>query len=303
MLQDQDRYQKVLKTFWRISTQRQVQSEFFRSTLLDILANIGNGKSQLNIIGVGSGDGKVDVEMLSQLRLKHPGLLLENEVVEPSAQRIHKFREMVADMSDLDPVKFIWNQMTDSEFEEQWRQREIKKKADFIHLLHVLYFVEDAGATISFFQSLLEKNGKLLINIVSGFQATKQVKVWGKVWAVRGMRERFPGQLVVVRTVRAAVKPHFCRPPRPVFIVNSAPSFFKQFNPLADIFSAETFGRRDWRDLLDFVTHTMFFSKTASPDLKQRILRRLRDPQCSVEKDGRILQNINQEMIILEALS
>lgn len=32
----------------------------------------------------------------------------------------------------------------------------------------MLYYVKDPGATISFFQSLLDKNGKLLIILVSG---------------------------------------------------------------------------------------------------------------------------------------
>ncbi|KAK7901400.1 hypothetical protein WMY93_018169 [Mugilogobius chulae] len=294
MLQNDDRYQTVLKTFWKFSTQHQVQREFIRSTLPDILASIGNGKSQMNIIGVGSGEGKlpkkckVDVEMLSQLRLKHPGLLLENEVVEPSAQRIHKFREMVADMSDLDPVKFIWNQMTASEFEEQWRQREIKKKADFIHLFHVLYFVEDAGATISFFQSLLEKNGKLLINIVSGKSH------YMNLWAIFH-KELRPQKLEVPFMNSTYIKKLLDK--------RGVPYQSYELQCVLDITACFTEGDETGEILLDFVTHTIFFSKTASPDLKQRILRRLRDAQCSVEKDGRILFNINQEMIILEALS
>lgn len=32
----------------------------------------------------------------------------------------------------------------------------------------MLYYVKDPGATINFFQSLLDKNGKLLIILVSG---------------------------------------------------------------------------------------------------------------------------------------
>ena len=32
----------------------------------------------------------------------------------------------------------------------------------------MLYYVKDPGATVSFFQSLLDKNGKLVIILVSG---------------------------------------------------------------------------------------------------------------------------------------
>lgn len=36
--------------------------------------------------------GEIDLEMLSQLRLKHPGVMVDNEVVEPSAQQLRSYR-------------------------------------------------------------------------------------------------------------------------------------------------------------------------------------------------------------------
>lgn len=36
--------------------------------------------------------GEIDLEMLSQLRLKHPGVTVDNEVVEPSGQQQHNYR-------------------------------------------------------------------------------------------------------------------------------------------------------------------------------------------------------------------
>lgn len=36
--------------------------------------------------------GEIDLEMLSQLRLKHPGVTVDNEVVEPSGQQLHNYR-------------------------------------------------------------------------------------------------------------------------------------------------------------------------------------------------------------------
>ncbi|KAK7901269.1 hypothetical protein WMY93_018038 [Mugilogobius chulae] len=268
MLQDDNRYQKVLKTFMRLSTLDLVRNEFIHCTLPDILNSIGNGKSLINIIGVGSGDGKVDVEILSQLRLKHPGLLLENEVVEPSAQRIHEFR---------------------GTFEEQWRQREIKKKADFIHLLHMLYFVEDPGATISFFQSLLEKNGKLLINLGAGESG------WIHLW---GMFHR------ELRPQKTHVDVPFMNMGyiKKLLDKRGVPYQSYELQCVLDITTIFTEGDETGEMLLDFLTQTMFFSKKASPDLKQRILRQLRDPQCSVEKDGRVLFNSNQALTILESL-
>lgn len=36
--------------------------------------------------------GEIDLEMLSELCLKHPGVTVDNEVVEPSAQQLHNYR-------------------------------------------------------------------------------------------------------------------------------------------------------------------------------------------------------------------
>lgn len=36
--------------------------------------------------------GDIDLEMLSELRLKHPGVTVDNDVVEPSAQQLHNYR-------------------------------------------------------------------------------------------------------------------------------------------------------------------------------------------------------------------
>lgn len=39
--------------------------------------------------------GEIDLEMLSKLRLKHPGVTVDNEVVEPSGQQLHNYRGTV----------------------------------------------------------------------------------------------------------------------------------------------------------------------------------------------------------------
>ncbi|XP_068594191.1 histamine N-methyltransferase-like [Cebidichthys violaceus] len=57
--------------------------------------------------------------------------------------------------------------MTAIEFEEHWKGKKMTKKADFIHMIQMLYYVKDPGATMSFFRSLLDKNGKLLLILVS----------------------------------------------------------------------------------------------------------------------------------------
>ncbi|KAK7926006.1 hypothetical protein WMY93_008316 [Mugilogobius chulae] len=195
--------------------------------------------------------------MLSQLRRKYPGLLLENEVVEPSKRQIHRFREKADNSSDLDPIKFIWNQMTAAEFEKQWRLKKINKKVDFVHMFHMLYYVEDPGATIDFFQSLLDKNGKLLISLVTNESGC-----------------------IILRELSTSY------------------NLLSEF----DITACFTEGDEAGELLMDFLTETVNFSKTAPSDLKHRVLKLLRDNPCSVERDGKVFLSIEQETIVLEGL-
>lgn len=36
--------------------------------------------------------GEIDLEMLSELHMKYPEVTVDNEVVEPSSQRLHNYR-------------------------------------------------------------------------------------------------------------------------------------------------------------------------------------------------------------------
>lgn len=44
---------------------------------------------------------------------------------------------LVSQQPDLDDIKFTWNKMTASEYEEHWKVKKMTKKADFIHMIQV----------------------------------------------------------------------------------------------------------------------------------------------------------------------
>ncbi|KTF93856.1 hypothetical protein cypCar_00012259 [Cyprinus carpio] len=118
-------------------------------------------------MGIGSGAGEIDLEMLAQLHLKLPHAKVINKVVEPSNDMLHKYKVRVSTTPDLDYINFTWNKMTASELEKHWQEKNPGEKMDFIHMIQMLYYVKDPEATVSFFRSLLNKDGKLLIILVS----------------------------------------------------------------------------------------------------------------------------------------
>lgn len=287
LVHDDSRYQKSFELFLERSSEHQCMRDFIHNLLPDILASIGDGKPRLNVIGVGSGAGEIDLEMLAQLRLKHPGVMVDNEVVEPSAQQLHNYRVLVSQKPELDYITFNWNKMTASEFEQQWKTKKMTKKADFIHMIQMLYYVKDPGATISFFQSLLDKKGKLLIILVSGASG------WGKLW--RTYRNQLCNTEISQCVTTGDIKS---------FLDSKGVSFQNYELPSQmDITECFTEGDEKGELLLDFLTEVLDFSTTASPALKAGVLELLRHPDCSVESNGKVIFNNNLEVIVMDQLT
>uniref|UniRef100_A0A3Q3W023 Histamine N-methyltransferase n=1 Tax=Mola mola TaxID=94237 RepID=A0A3Q3W023_MOLML len=285
---DDSRYQKSFKLFLERSTEHQCMQDFIHKLLPDILAGVGNGKSHLNVIGVGSGAGEIELEMLSGLRLKHPGVDgVDNEVVEPSAQQLHNYRVLVSQKPDLNHITFHWNKMTAAEFEEHWKVKTTCKKVDFIHMIQMLYYVKDPEATVSFFQSLLNTNGKLLIILVSGESG------WGKLWQT--YRDQLCNteisQCVTTKDIKC--------------FLDSKGMRYQSYELPSQMDITECFTEGDEKGelLLDFLTEVLNFSKTASPELKAGVMDLLRHSDCSVESDSKVMFNNNLEVIVLNQLT
>ncbi|XP_057708917.1 histamine N-methyltransferase-like [Corythoichthys intestinalis] len=285
LVYDDNRYQKAFHLFLERSSEHQCMQDFIHNILPDIVASIGKGKSHLNVIGVGSGDGRIDLEMFSELRLKHPGVTVANEVVEPSSQQLHSYKVLVSQKSDLDYITFQWNKMNASEFEEQWKLKQTPKKADFIHMIQMLYYVKDVEATVKFFRSLLDKNGKLLIILVSGESG------WGKLW--RTFRSQICACDISQCVTTADVKS----------ILDSEGVQYQSYvlPSQMDITECFTEGDESGELLLDFLTEVDHFSQTASPQLKADIMKLLQDPACSRLADGKVVFNNNLEVIVVDS--
>ncbi|XP_061580302.1 histamine N-methyltransferase isoform X2 [Cololabis saira] len=285
LVRDDDRYQRAFQLFLQRSSEHRCMQDFIHTTLPDILASIGDGKPHLNVIGVGSGAGEIDLEMLSELHKKHPGVTVDNEVVEPSSQQLHNYKVLVSrKAADLNHIRFTWNKMTASGFEEHWKLNKMTKKADFIHMIQMLYYVKDPSATIQFFQNLLNINGKLLIILVS------EKSGWGKLW--RTYRNQLCNTEISQCVTTGDIKS----------LLESKSVSYQSYELPSQMDITECFSEGDEKGelLLDFLTEVLDFSKTASPELRAGVLELLRHPDCSAASDGRIIFNNNLGVIVLD---
>ncbi|XP_052649082.1 histamine N-methyltransferase-like isoform X1 [Harpia harpyja] len=284
LLTDPARYLQSFRLFLKNSTEHQCMQEFVERQLPAVIASIGNGKSTINILSVGGGAGEIDLLILSKLQARYPGVTINNDVIEPSADQIFKYKERVAETSNLENVKFTWHEETAYEYESRMNAEKKAKKWDFIHMIQMLYYVKDIPATIRYFHSLLEAQAKLLIILVSGTSG------WETLWKKYG--SSFPLDDLCSYVSSADMKR----------ILDSAGLKYQLYELPShmDITSCFIEGNKDGELLLDFLTETCEFSKNAPPELKHQVMEDLRKPECSEKRDGKVLFNNNLSVIVIE---
>ncbi|XP_068614019.1 histamine N-methyltransferase-like [Brachionichthys hirsutus] len=282
LISDYSKYLRGHSIFLERSSQFRSVKEFIHNELR-ALNCIGNGKSHLNVIGVGSGTGIVDLEILSELHLMHPSATVAQEVVEPSTEQLEKYQALVAKTPGLDYVKFNWNKKYAEEIEDEWKEKKMTKTVDFIHMFQVLYYVKDPEATISFFRSLLNKNGKLVICILS--DASPWVKVWQAYLTGLNFKKEH----------------HFLSSGDVKRLLDSEGVSYQSYELQSQMDITECFTEGDEKGevILDFLTQVLHFSKTAPPELKAGVMELLCHPDYGTEIDGRVMFNDVTAMIII----
>ncbi|XP_056352319.1 carnosine N-methyltransferase 2-like isoform X1 [Oenanthe melanoleuca] len=280
-----EEYVEAFKSFLDHSTEHQCMDEFNKEQMPHIMAGLGPGKSTISVLGVGSGTGEQDLKMIRILQAVHPGVFIDNEIVEPNPQHVAAYKELVKQAPDLQNVSFIWHQLTSLEYEQQVKEKGTHKKFDFIHMIQMLYRVEDIPNTIKFFHSCLDHHGKLLIIILSDSSG------WASLW--RRHRDCLPatdrGHYVTCSGITAVLRALGAQ--HRVFELPSAWDITACFR------DGDALGAR----MMDFLTGTKNFLGTAPAALRRRLRDALCQPECSSTRDGRVIFSNNLSMIVVES--
>ncbi|NXK17169.1 HNMTL methyltransferase, partial [Arenaria interpres] len=282
-----EEYVEAFKTFLDHSTEHQCMDEFNKEEMPNIVAGtifrphhpLHTGFSQR------STQGEQDLKMIRILQAAHPGVFIDNEIIEPNPQHVAAYKELVNQAPDLQNVSFIWHQLTSSEYEQEVKERGTHKKFDFIHMIQMLYRVEDIHNTIKFFHSCLDHHGKLLIIILSDSSG------WASLW--KNHRHCLPstdsGHYVTSSGITDVLKRLGVE-----YRVYEFPSGW-------DITECFIEGDPVGGHMMDFLTGTKNFLGTAPPGLRRQLQEALCQPECSSKKDGRIIFSNNLSMIVVES--
>ncbi|XP_029573195.1 histamine N-methyltransferase-like [Salmo trutta] len=155
-----------------------------------------------------------------------------------------------------------------------------------LYSIQMLYYVKDPGATVTFYQSLLDRNGKLLIILVSDESG------WGKLW--RTFRTQLCNTEISQSVTTGDIKAY----------LDSKTTSYQSYKLPSQMDITECFTEGDQRGelLLDFLTQVLDFSATAPPELKRGVLDLLMTPDYSKEVDGRVIFNNTLEVLVVDPL-
>ncbi|XP_077437172.1 histamine N-methyltransferase-like [Vanacampus margaritifer] len=242
---------------------------------------IATDKSNLAVLGVGSGGGELDVQMLSILQSVCPTLPISADVVEGSTELVANFKALVAKTDNLEKIPFTWHVMLSEDYKKQVKD---VKKYDFIHMIQMIYYVDNLTETIKFYHSCLNKNGRLMI-IVGAAGGSYDI-LW-KAYSKELCNEtitpyRSSGDILAsVKTLGLKYEEH-CS--------SYTLDITECFDP-----NSET-GQR----LLCFMTATDDFSRSFTPQIRADMLNFLRT-KCSTEKEGKVYFNVCLGYIFVHA--
>ncbi|KAM4609335.1 histamine N-methyltransferase A-like isoform 1-T4 [Polymixia lowei] len=278
------RYVQGFQFYLKHSGEHKAILKFIDNAMPGEFKRIGAGKHNLDVLGVGSGGGEMDVQILSVLQSAFPAVPISADTVEPSTELTDTFKALVAKTPNLQKIPFAWHTMTCQEYEKQVREKGKTKGFDFIHMIQMLYYVSDYAGTMKFFHSLLKNNGKLLIVHEAANSG------WDILW--KTYRKELCTKTISDYLSAGDIKVH----------LNSLGLRYEEHALPNTIDISDCFiqGSQMGELLLDFMTEQEHFHKSLTPELRAGILDLLRN-KCSTEKDGRILFDCTLSCILVYA--
>jgi SAM-dependent methyltransferase len=146
---DSDGYLAAHRAFRKCSNQQvQILEWVDRSGLLDLA---GGSPS---VLGVGSGRGDVDLEMIRRL---HDQGGVAYDAIDPSRAALEQFSERCHEQLPSGAAARVWFQQSNFEDFEPGR------RYDVIHFIHTMYSISDIGTAAAKGYRLLEDDGRLVI--------------------------------------------------------------------------------------------------------------------------------------------
>ncbi|XP_076015199.1 histamine N-methyltransferase-like [Genypterus blacodes] len=278
------RYVQGFQYFLEHSGEHNAILQYLEKVLPDEFKRVGAGERQMDVLGVGSGGGELDAQILTLLQSTLPDVSIAADVVEPSTELMGQFKALVSKTPNLKKIPFVWHSVTTEDYKTEASAKGDMKKYDFIHMIQMLYYVDGCAETLKFFHSLLKKNGKLMIIHEQADGGWDNLwKSYKKVLCTKSISDYISSGDIVSHLKGLGLK----------YEEHPIPNSF-------DITDCFTEGDETGELLLDFMTDQEHFHQSFTPELRAEILDHLRN-KCSSEKDGMRMFDSSLSCIVIYA--
>ncbi|XP_072041810.1 histamine N-methyltransferase A-like [Amphiura filiformis] len=256
LLSDMKHYHKTYAAYCSKTTKWQEMHKWTESAEFEsnVVANLskyfsGNMDQQIRVLGIGSGDGILEMHQLQKLTAKF--LKISASVVEPS-ELITKYKDTVGMNPAADNITFEWYKQT---FDEYLACHGSDKKYHFISVVHAVYFLGDPDVFIQKLYKLLEPGGILLVIVVTDHTGS------GCIPLHKLKDDKTTNNYVNSFQVTAALEK--------LQIYYTQSTYTETYN-ITDFMTNDD--SEEGELLLDFMTGTINFKKSAPDDVRDRVM-------------------------------
>ncbi|XP_781932.1 histamine N-methyltransferase [Strongylocentrotus purpuratus] len=283
IMEDLDRYKDTFMTgFWPNSGDVAVIRSWLRDDLddsvIDEIAQKFSSSLEVNVMGVGTGDGSMDSIIIGKFRQKFGKL--RYTVIEPGSV-IEQFKNKVHSNDELNDIEFDWK---DTTFSEVCRDAtSLKNKFVFISAIHSAYYFEDFSDSMSHLLDFLVDGGALMI--IANSDDNTLVKFLDNLsWKEENTQSRLTEKTAQFAEAKARPLVTFDLPAQ----INVTSCFDE---------TSEEGGK-----LLDFLTEVAYFRETASSDIKKETMSLMKSLSTEGD-DGKLYFGTNCKAMIMTKAS
>ncbi|XP_072022607.1 histamine N-methyltransferase-like [Amphiura filiformis] len=173
ILQNKTQYIKVFSEYPGVgdyfeAAQKWIDETFYGHIVEKLVANIGDGTDDktLQVLGVGSGSGEIELMFLNKLLIKFPKI--HTCVVEPCANSLTKYQAKIKEHAP--DITFDWQNHKFEDFLENQQENH------FISACNSLYRVNNLNEALQSLHDMLAPGGILLVTITAEYAG------FGKLW-------------------------------------------------------------------------------------------------------------------------
>ncbi|XP_041481066.1 histamine N-methyltransferase B-like [Lytechinus variegatus] len=283
ILTDPDYYTKMFQVYAKKSNKFSHlvnwTEEVFPKMVLEKLRESFSAKTQINMLGIGTGSGEMDRKMAASINAHFKSV--RNVVVEPAKRQLEIYHSALEETkSEFSGIDFDLRQMVFDKYREQEGKR--PPKYHFISAIQSIYYIDDINDTLRYLYDCLEDGGVMLITTLSDMGGFRQV--WSSFPQIQDVVGPYPGTNDIRKHLSDLNIP---------FEENLQKS-------QADITSCFQEGSKEGQLIIDFLSQIIDLRGTAPSALYREVVEKLGSDQCSERKaDGTVLLNNDWDAFVV----